>query len=77
MAYDNTNSGAMFLEDDKKNPKWPDFNGSIDVDGVEYWISGWKKTSQSGKKFISLSVKPKEPKRQEREPDPEPPQDKW
>jgi hypothetical protein len=27
--------------------------------GQSYWINGWLKTSRAGKKFMSLSVKPK------------------
>jgi hypothetical protein len=34
--------------------------GSIDVNGVEYWVSAWSKTSQAGAKFLSMSVKPKD-----------------
>lgn len=77
--YDQTNSGAMFLEEDKEKPNWPDFSGSIDVEGVEYWISGWKKTSKkSGKKFISISIKPKERRREPvRSHTDEPPQEPW
>jgi len=34
--------------------------GSLDVDGVEYYLSGWTKTSKQGKKFLSVSVSPKQ-----------------
>ena len=57
--YDNTNSGALFRNTDKDDthPNWPDYNGSIDVEGSEYWIKAWIKTAKkSGKKFMSLSV---------------------
>ena len=33
--------------------------GSINVEGVEYWVSAWTKEGQNGK-FISLSLTPKE-----------------
>ena len=61
--YDNTNSGALFKNDDKdeSHPNWPDYNGTIDVDGTEYWIKAWLKTAKkTGRKFMSLSVEPKE-----------------
>lgn len=64
MEYDNRNSGALFVEETKKTATHPDFNGTLDVNGVEYWISGWKKKSKGGKKFISLSIKPKNEKQQ-------------
>ncbi len=62
--YDNTNSGALFKNDDKDetHPNWPDYNGSIDVEGNEYWIKAWLKTAKkTGRKFMSLSVEPKQP----------------
>lgn len=60
MAYDN-NSGALFKNDRKKTEKHPDFTGTINVNGDEFYLSGWsKEAQQSGKKFISLSVTPKQ-----------------
>ena len=64
--YDNTNSGALFKNDKKEKDSHPDYRGSINVDGTEYWISAWIKEGKSGK-FMSLSVQPKEDKpRQEK-----------
>lgn len=61
MAYDNTNSGALFKNTKKEKDTHPDYNGSINVDGVDYWLNAWLKTSaKTGDKFMSLSVKPKE-----------------
>jgi uncharacterized protein (DUF736 family) len=57
--YDNTNSGALF-RNDKKSEKHPDYRGDINVNGVDYWISAWLKTSKKGTKFMSLSVTEKE-----------------
>ena len=64
MDYDNTNKGALFRNDDK-NPnddRDRDYNGTLDVEGTDYWISGWVRTSKNGKKYLSLSVKPKQDK---------------
>lgn len=58
--YDNTNRGALFRNTRKEKDTHPDHQGSLNVEGVEYWISGWVKTSKAGQKFFSLSVKPKE-----------------
>ena len=60
MSYDNTNTGVIFINTNKKNEKHPDRTGSLNVDGVDYWISGWMKKDREGKPFLSLSVKPKE-----------------
>ena len=61
--YDNTNSGALFKNEDKDetHPTWADYQGSVNVEGVEYWLSAWIKEGKSGK-FMSLSLKPKEAK---------------
>lgn len=59
--FDNTNRGALFIND-KKEPgdKKPDRTGSLNVDGVEYFIDGWIRKSQAGATFLSLSVKRKQ-----------------
>lgn len=63
MSYDNTNRGVLFKNDRKEKETHPDYRGRIDVGGVEYWLDAWIKTSQKdGKKFMSLSIKPKEAK---------------
>lgn len=60
--YDNTNSGALFANTDRKTDKHPNARGTLNVEGTEYWISAWTKTSKKGEKFQSLSVQRKEPK---------------
>jgi len=64
MDYDNHNRGALFRNDDKdqNDDKDRDYSGTLDVEGTEYWISGWVRTSKNGKKYLSLSVKPKQDK---------------
>ena len=57
--YDNTNRGILFRNDRKDNDKHPDYRGSINVGGVEYWLSAWIREGQKGK-FMSLSVQPKD-----------------
>jgi uncharacterized protein (DUF736 family) len=51
---------ALFPNDKKEKETHPDFRGNIDIEGKEYWIKGWKKTSKSGLKFLSLAVTAKE-----------------
>jgi len=57
--YDNTNRGALFKNTRREKDSHPEYNGSINVDGHDYWISGWVKDGRSGK-FFSLSVKRKD-----------------
>ena len=63
--YDN--SGALFKNDRKGNPSQPDYKGSLNVGGVEYWLSAWIKEGQKGK-FMSLSINPKDQQQERREP---------
>jgi hypothetical protein len=60
MEYDNRDRGALFKNNDKTEEKHPDYRGNINVDGTEYWLSAWLKTSKAGMKYMSLSIKPKE-----------------
>lgn len=47
---------TLFEQTTKKSEKHPDFNGKILLNGKEHWISGWKKTSKSGDRFISGNI---------------------
>lgn len=60
MSYDNTNRGALFKNTKKEDERHADYNGSVNVDGKEYWLNAWINESKDGKKYMSLSVKPKE-----------------
>ncbi len=60
MEYDNTNRGTLYRNENKQEDKHPDYSGSLNVGGKDYWISGWvKESKKDGKKFFSLSVKAK------------------
>lgn len=65
MSFDNTNSGILARNERKAQPNHPDFTGTINVAGVDYWLSAWTKdgkpgSKMDGKRFFSLSVKPKD-----------------
>lgn len=53
--YDNTNTGVLFLNDRKEKDSHPTRKGSINIEGKEYWLSGWDKETSRGE-TISLSV---------------------
>jgi len=54
------NSGALFDNRRKEKDTHPDKQGQATINGVDYWISGWMKTSKGGDKYMSLSFKPKD-----------------
>ena len=58
--YDNTNRGALFKNDRKEKETQPDYKGSLNVGGVDYWVSSWLSMSKAGAKYMSLAVTPKE-----------------
>lgn len=61
MTYDNTNSGIISRNDKGDNPNRPDYKGSLDVEGVQYWIAGWvRKRNSDGRPFLSIRIEKKE-----------------
>jgi hypothetical protein len=67
--YDNTNRGVLFKNDKKQQDSHADYQGNINVNGVEFWLNAWLKTGKSGQKFMSLSVKPKQQQTQDLQPE--------
>ena len=64
MAYDNTNRGSIWKNEDKTEDTHPDFRGSLNVEGVEYWVSAWKRKEGANPKApaLSFTVKAKDAK---------------
>lgn len=60
--HDNTNRGAVWVNEKRSTDKHPDFTGSLNVEGVEYWVSAWKKAKGDNPRapVLSFSVKRKE-----------------
>ena len=60
--YDNTNRGSIWKNDKQETEKHPDFTGSLNVDGKEYWVSAWKRKPDANPKApaLSFSVKAKD-----------------
>lgn len=51
---------ACFKKQSKKGTNY--FNGTLTLDGKEYWISIFNKHSQKGEQYLSGIVEPKQPK---------------
>lgn len=59
---DNTNRGAIWKNEKKEKETHPDFTGSLNVDGVEYWLNGWRRREDAGPKSpaMTFTVRPKD-----------------
>lgn len=63
MSWERKNNTAtLFENNDKEMPTHCDYHGEALVDGVEYWINLWVKTSQKGEEYFSVSLNPKKKK---------------
>lgn len=62
MTHDNTNRGSIWKNEKKEKDTHPDFTGSLNVNGVDYWVSAWKRKEGASAKApaLSFSVKPKD-----------------
>ena len=62
MDYDKTNTGATF-KNDKKVEDWQyDFTGSLDVEGIDFFLdSKWYPPKDGKKGFFRHKVKRKQP----------------
>lgn len=53
--FDNTNRGSIWKNKKKEKETHPDFTGTLNVDGVEYWVSAWKRKEGASEKAPALS----------------------
>lgn len=60
--FDNTNTGAIWGNKDRKTDKHPTHTGSINVEGVEYWVSAWVGDKSKNQPSLSLKIQKKESK---------------
>ena len=65
-TYDN--SGTLSKNDRKTEAKHADYTGSCTIEGKEFWMNAWIKDGQNGRKFMSFSFRPKEPRPQSSRP---------
>lgn len=73
QQYDNNLSGVLFKNDKDGNEKRPDYKGSAEIEGVQYWVSAWIRDGAKGK-FMSMKyeAKEKQPSQQSQAPKPAP-----
>jgi hypothetical protein len=61
QQYDNTNRGSLFKNDKEGNEARPDYKGMSNIEGVEYNVSVWLKTSKGGMKYMAMVYEKKKP----------------
>lgn len=62
MSYDNTNRISVWRNQGKEQDSHPDFTGTVNIEGKEYFVDLWKKKPDASDKAPVLSgkVKPKD-----------------
>ena len=68
MAFQHNDKQGSLFKNEKTNDRQPDYRGSIMINGVNYNLSAWLRTSKNGLEYISLQasepndfVKPQNP----------------
>lgn len=55
QKYDDVNRGIIGTNGFKQNDKQPDMSGRINIDGIWYYLSGWK-NQKGGREYTSLAA---------------------
>lgn len=62
QTYDNNNRGSIWKNEKKETENHPDFTGSAIINGVDMWVSAWKRKEGAKDKSpaLSFTFKPKD-----------------
>ena len=61
MSYEKDMSGIIGKNERKSADNHPDITGNCTINGVEFWVNGWRKARKDGSgHFYSLSFREKE-----------------
>ena len=52
--YNNDNRGAIWRNEKKATDRHPDFTGKATIDGVDYYVSAWKRGPDDNPKAPAL-----------------------
>jgi uncharacterized protein (DUF736 family) len=59
MAFETREGqGALFVNDRKEKDDQPDYRGNVRIGGALYRLSGWRRESNGGKRWVSLAIQP-------------------
>jgi hypothetical protein len=71
--YDNTNRFQIWKNDRKAEDRDPDYTGTLNVDGVEYFVDAWRRKPDANERAPALSgrvkIKTKQPSPPQAQPD--------
>ena len=59
MTYDHTNRISIWKNTKKETENHPDYTGTVNIDGVDYFVDLWKKSQDAPEKAPVLSGKVK------------------
>lgn len=59
MTTNKNNRGAVWDNTRKEKDSQPDYTGSLDVEGVQYWVSMWNGEAGEKQPKFTLSLKKK------------------
>lgn len=54
--------GYLHYNQTKNKPTQPDLIGNITIDGVEWRLAAWENKTPEGKKYLSITSSPPQPK---------------
>jgi hypothetical protein len=69
------NTGTMFRNDKREKDSEPEYKGSANIDGRDYWVSSWINETKAGVKYMKFSFTPMEKKQQSSSRQSSPPSD--
>jgi hypothetical protein len=55
MNHGSINRGQIWSNERKEKDTHPDFKGSLNVEGEEFWISAWKQKGEPNSHTLNLS----------------------
>ena len=56
IKYDNTNRGSIWRNERKREGKQDaDFTGTLDINGVQFWVNAWKRKEGANPKSPALT----------------------
>lgn len=56
MAYERKDGQGSLSPNEKQNDRQPDYKGYLQLNGKQYEVALWKRTSQKGAEYLSIQA---------------------